>query len=40
VPEDAAVQSFDLSGKPTIQLGNDSVALRAAYQIFDKVLSK
>lgn len=40
VPEDTGVQTFDLSGRPTIELDSDSVALQAAYEIFDKVLSK
>jgi CO dehydrogenase maturation factor len=39
VPEDPAVQEFDLSGRPTVELGKGSPALRAAYSIFEKLLS-
>ncbi|MBW2285905.1 MAG: AAA family ATPase [Deltaproteobacteria bacterium] len=38
VPEDPLVQEFDLNGKPTFELGKDSVALRAAYEIFEKIV--
>lgn len=39
IPEDPAVQDFDLSGRPTVELGSDSPALRAAYSIFERVLT-
>ena len=38
VPEDADLQEFDLQGKPTIQLGQENPAVKAAYRIFDAVL--
>ena len=38
VPEDPLVRDFDLNGTPTIELGKESCALRAAYQIFEKLL--
>jgi CO dehydrogenase maturation factor len=38
VPEDPEIQEFDLNGRPTIALGGESPALKAAYEIFDKVL--
>jgi CO dehydrogenase maturation factor len=38
VPEDPEVREFDLAGRPTTQLGGDSVALAAAFAIFDKIL--
>ena len=37
VPEDAEVQEFDLNGRPTVELGRDNVALKAAYHIFDEL---
>ncbi len=37
VPEDPDVQDFDLNGRPTVELGKDSIALNAAYEIFDKL---
>lgn len=37
VPEDHQVESFDLDGKPTIELGKESRAVQAAYAIFDKI---
>lgn len=38
VPEDPQVQEFDLNGRPTVELGQDSIALRAAYGIFDRII--
>jgi len=38
VPEDADLQEFDLHGRPTILLGKDNPAVKAAYRIFDAVL--
>ncbi len=38
VPEDPDVQDFDLKGIPTVELGKDSLALRAAYEIFERVI--
>ena len=37
VPEDAEVRKFDLSGRPTIELGKDNKALQASYHIFNKI---
>jgi len=37
VPEDPEIQDFDLNGRPTVELGKDSKALVAAYEIFDKI---
>lgn len=39
VPEDSKVREFDLSGRPTIELDEESTALRAAYEIFEKALN-
>ena len=40
VPEDPDIQDFDLNGRPTAELGKDSIALNAAYEIFDKLFRK
>lgn len=37
IPEDDQVTEFDLKGKPTIQLNKESRALRAAFDIFEKI---
>lgn len=37
VPEDGKVRDFDLHGRPTIQLDEESKALKAVYEIFEKV---
>lgn len=38
VPEDPMVQDYDLSGRPTIDLGPESTALRSVYAIFERML--
>jgi CO dehydrogenase maturation factor len=38
VPEDPDVRTFDLNGRPTIELRKESKALRAAYEIFETIL--
>ena len=38
ISEDALVYEFDIEGKPLIQLPEDSVALKEAYRIFDKII--
>ncbi len=38
VPEDLDVQQFDLDGRPTIELKKENKAVKAAYEIFDKML--
>ena len=40
VPEDGDVQSFDLEGIPTIKLERENQAVKAAYEIFDKMLKE
>jgi CO dehydrogenase maturation factor len=37
VPEDPEVQEFDLRGRPTIEIGGDSMALQASYGIFERL---
>ena len=39
IPEDKNVRDFDLKGIPTIKLENESESLKAAYEIFDNILS-
>jgi len=38
IPDDEAVYSFDLEGRPTIELADGNPALQAAYAIFDKII--
>lgn len=40
VPEDAELQEFDLNGRPTTELDKNNKALRASYEIFDRILNK
>jgi CO dehydrogenase maturation factor len=37
VPEDQEVRDFDLNGKPTVELVNENQAVKAAYEIFEKI---
>ena len=39
VPEDTGVQQFDLEGRPTVELSGENEALKAAYRIFDKIIT-
>jgi CO dehydrogenase nickel-insertion accessory protein CooC1 len=38
IPEDVQVHDFDLSGRPTIELDEGSKALKAAFEIFGKII--
>jgi CO dehydrogenase maturation factor len=38
IPDDAAIYDFDFQGRPTIDIPVESPALRAAFDIFDKIL--
>lgn len=38
IPADEEVSAFDLNGRPTIELHSESKALRAAFDIFEKVV--
>ncbi len=40
VPEDDGVYDFDLNGRPTIELSEDNDAVKAAFDIFDKIIQK
>jgi CO dehydrogenase maturation factor len=37
VPEDPEVRDFDLNGKPTVKLVNENQAVKAAYEIFERI---
>ena len=39
VPEDDAVYEYDMNGRPTIELPEDSASVRAAFDIFNKIVS-
>jgi CO dehydrogenase maturation factor len=38
IPEDNAVYEYDLNGKPTIEIPEDNIAVKAAFEIFDKII--
>ncbi len=38
VPEDETVYEYDLNGRPTVEMPDDNPALKAAYEIFDKII--
>ncbi len=40
IPADPKVAEFDMEGKPTFSLPEDSVALKASFAMFDKILEK
>ena len=39
VPEDEAVYEYDMNSRPTIELPEDSASVRAAFDIFDKIVT-
>jgi CO dehydrogenase maturation factor len=39
IPEDEAVYRYDLNGQPTIALDENNPAVRAAFDIFDKIMT-
>ncbi len=39
VPEDTELQEFDLNGRPTVELDKDNKALKASYEIFDRIFN-
>ncbi len=39
IPEDKTVYQFDFDGKPTIEIDADNPAMKAAWKIFDKIIS-
>jgi CO dehydrogenase maturation factor len=38
IPEDETVYEFDLNGKPTINIDESNPAIKAAFDIFDKIM--
>jgi CO dehydrogenase maturation factor len=38
IPEDSNLRDFDLKGKPTVELDRGSESVKAAFEIFDKIL--
>jgi CO dehydrogenase maturation factor len=39
VPEDDTVYEYDFNGRPTIEMPEDSPSVRAAFEIFDKIVA-
>lgn len=39
VPDDETVYTFDLKGRPTIEIDPDNAAVKAAFAIFDKIMA-
>jgi CO dehydrogenase maturation factor len=38
IPEDESVYEYDLKGKPTVEIPEDNRAVKAAFEIFDKIV--
>ena len=38
IPDDTAIYDFDFQGRPTIDIPEQSPALKAAFDIFDKII--
>jgi CO dehydrogenase maturation factor len=38
IPEDNDVYEYDLNGRPTIEIPEDNKAVKAAFEIFDKII--
>jgi CO dehydrogenase maturation factor len=38
IPDDESIYAFDLNGQPTIEMPEDNHAVRAAFDIFDKIV--
>ena len=39
IPEDVQIHDFDLNGRPTMELDEESKALQASFEIFDKIIA-
>ena len=39
LPADPLLSKFDLEGKPTVMLPDDTIVVRAAEQLFDKIFA-
>ena len=38
IPADDVIYEFDLNGRPTIHMPDDCVSIKAAVEIFDKII--
>jgi CO dehydrogenase maturation factor len=38
IQEDDTVYQYDLKGRPTVEIPEDNPAVRAAYEIFEKII--
>jgi CO dehydrogenase maturation factor len=38
IPEDNDVYEYDLNGRPTIDIPEDNQAVKAAFEMFDKII--
>jgi CO dehydrogenase maturation factor len=39
IPEDDLIYEFDFNGRPTIEMPEDSKSVKAAFEIFDKIVA-
>ena len=39
VPEDEVIYDYDFRGRPTIEMPDDSKSVKAAFEIFDKIVA-
>jgi CO dehydrogenase maturation factor len=39
IPEDNGVYEYDLEGRPTVDLADENPAMRAAFEIFDRIIA-
>ena len=39
IPEDDLIYDFDFNGRPTIEMPEDSKSVKAAFEIFDKIVA-
>ncbi len=39
IPEDDMIYDFDFNGRPTIEMPEDSISVKAAFDIFDKIVA-
>ena len=38
IPEDPTIYEYDFEGRPTIDMPDESPSIKAAYQVFDKII--
>ena len=39
IPKDDVIYDFDFNGRPTIEMPEDSKSVKAAFEIFDKIVA-